>query len=59
MWRTKYREPILRQLLLSDPHSPGPQRANIVRNLDPWYAAFGARPGQDLYLTDEQRVRIW
>ncbi len=59
VWRTKYREPILRQLLLSDPHSPGPQRANIVRNLDPWYAAFGARPGQDLYLTDEQRVRIW
>ena len=59
VWRTKYREPILRQLLLSDPHSPGPQRANIVRNLDPWYTAFGARPGQNLYLADEQRVRIW
>jgi putative endopeptidase len=59
VWRTKYREPILRQLLLSDPHSPGMQRANIVRNLDPWYAAFGAKPGQKLYLTNEQRVRIW
>jgi putative endopeptidase len=59
VWRTKYREPILRQLLLSDPHSPGMQRANIVRNLDPWYAAFGAKPGQKLYLTNEQRIRIW
>ncbi len=59
VWRTKYREPMLRQLLLSDPHSPGPQRANVVRNLDPWYAAFGAKPGQKLFLTDDQRVRIW
>jgi putative endopeptidase len=59
VWRTKYREPMLRQLLLSDPHSPGPQRTDIVRNLDPWYAAFGPRPGQKLYLTNEQRVRIW
>ncbi|SEJ20595.1 endothelin-converting enzyme Metallo peptidase. MEROPS family M13 [Sphingomonas sp. OV641] len=59
VWRTKYRDPILRQILLSDPHSPGMQRANIVRNVDTWYEAFGARPGQKLYLNDEQRVRIW
>ncbi|WBH16393.1 M13 family metallopeptidase [Sphingomonas radiodurans] len=59
VWRTKYREPILRQMLLSDPHSPGMQRANVVRNLDPWYAAFGAKPGQKLFLDDQQRVRIW
>lgn len=59
VWRTKYREPILRQILLSDPHSPGPERANVVRNLDPWYAAFGAKPGQKLYLSDQQRIRIW
>jgi putative endopeptidase len=59
VWRTKYREPILRQILLSDPHSPGVQRANIVRNVDTWYDAFGARPGQKLYLTKEQRIRIW
>jgi putative endopeptidase len=59
VWRTKYREPMLRQLLLSDPHSPGMQRADIVRNLDPWYAAFDAKPGQKLYLSDQQRIRIW
>ncbi|ONF96005.1 M13 family metallopeptidase [Sphingomonas jeddahensis] len=59
VWRTKYRDQTLRQLLLTDPHSPGPERANVVRNLDPWYSAFGARPGQKLFLTDEQRIRIW
>lgn len=59
IWRTKYREPFLRQMLLSDPHSPGPERTNIVRNLEPWYQAFGVKAGQKLYLTNEQRVSIW
>ncbi len=59
VWRTKYREPILRQILLSDPHAPGMQRTNIVRNVDTWYDAFGARAGQKLYLTKDQRVRTW
>jgi putative endopeptidase len=59
VWRINYREPALRQRLLTDPHSPGEQRAAVVRNLDPWYAAFDVRPGQKLYLTSQQRVRIW
>ena len=59
VWRRNYREPNLRQRLLTDPHSPSEQRAAIVRNLDPWYPAFNVLPGQKLYLTPEQRVRIW
>jgi putative endopeptidase len=59
VWRNNYREANLRQRLLTDPHSPSEQRAAVVRNLDPWYAAFNPRPGQKLYLTPEQRVRIW
>ncbi len=58
-YRSKYREPTLRRVLLTDPHSPGEYRADIVRNLDPWYPAFDVKPGQKLYLTPEQRVRIW
>ncbi|MBX9814398.1 MAG: M13 family peptidase, partial [Sphingomonas sp.] len=42
VWRTKYRDAALQQQLVVDPHSPGDQRAAVVRNLDPWYAAFGA-----------------
>lgn len=59
VWRRNYREPNLRQRLLTDPHSPSEQRAAVVRNLDPWYSAFGVSPGQGLYLPPEQRVRIW
>ena len=59
VWRRSYREPNLRQRLLTDPHSPSEQRAAVVRNLDPWYPAFGVVPGQGLYLDPGQRVRIW
>ncbi len=59
VWRRNYREANLRQRLLTDPHSPSEQRGNIVRNMDPWYPAFGVQPGQKLYLAPAQRVRIW
>jgi putative endopeptidase len=59
VWRQKMREPTLVQLLLTDPHSPTRYRALVVRNLDPWYEAFGAKPGNKLYLAPEQRVRVW
>jgi putative endopeptidase len=59
VWRRKYREPNLRQRLLTDPHSPNPYRADIVRNMDPWYEAFKPQPGQKLYLAPADRVRIW
>ena len=59
VWRRNYREATLRQRLLTDPHSPSEQRGNIVRNMDPWYSAFKPTPGQKLYLTPDQRVRIW
>jgi putative endopeptidase len=59
VWRRNYREANLRQRLLTDPHSPSEQRANIVRNMDPWYKAFGIKAGQKLYLEPADRVRIW
>ncbi|MBV8685193.1 MAG: M13 family metallopeptidase [Alphaproteobacteria bacterium] len=59
VWRRNYREANLRQRLLTDPHSPSEQRAAVVRNLDPWYPAFGVQAGQRLYLPPAQRVRIW
>ena len=59
VWRSKQREAALRQALLSDPHSPGHQRVLTVRNLDPWYAAFGVKPGEASYLPPASRIRIW
>ena len=59
VWRRNYREANLRQRLITDPHSPSEQRVAVVRNLDPWYAAFGIEPGQKLYLAPPDRVRVW
>ena len=59
VWRRNYREANLRQRLITDPHSPSEQRVAVVRNLDPWYPAFGVQAGQRLYLAPDARVRIW
>lgn len=59
VWRSKEREQALRQALLTDPHSPGAQRVAMVRNLDPWYAAYGVKEGDALFLAPADRVRIW
>jgi len=59
IWRRNYREANLRARLMTDEHSPSIQRAWVVRNLDPWYGAFGAKDGQKLYLAPAKRVRIW
>jgi putative endopeptidase len=58
-WRTKYREPLLRRLILTDGHSPGEFRADTARNLDAWYQAFDVKPGEKLYLDPKTRVRVW
>ena len=59
VWRSKARPEAMRNQLMTDGHSPGPFRADTVRNLDPWYAAFDVRPGQSLYLEPAGRVRVW
>ncbi|HEY0270011.1 MAG TPA: M13 family metallopeptidase [Sphingomonas sp.] len=59
VWRTKYRDPILRQQLLTNPHSPGEQRTDEVRNKDLWYKAFDVKPGEKLYLPPADRVNVW
>jgi predicted metalloendopeptidase len=58
-WRTKMREALLRQRIVGDSHAPDEYRADAVRNLDAWYAAFGVKPGQALYLAPGERVRVW
>jgi len=58
-WRTKMREASLRRAVLTDGHAPAQYRTYIVRNLDGWYQAFDVKPGQELYLAPQDRVRIW
>jgi len=58
-WRNKLREPAMRRRIVTDGHAPGEYRADTVRNLDPWYAAFDVKSGQKLYLAPADRVRVW
>jgi predicted metalloendopeptidase len=58
-WRSKSREQVIRQQVLTDGHALDEYRADTVRNLDPWYAAFGVNPGERLYLAPADRVRVW
>jgi putative endopeptidase len=60
VWRTLYRDEALRNQVLTDPHSPAMYRVNgVVRNVDAWYAAFGVKEGDPLFLAPDKRVRIW
>jgi len=59
-WRGKVTDDFVKRQVVSDPHSPRQFRVNgVVRNIDAWYASFGAKPGERLYVAPDQRVRIW
>jgi putative endopeptidase len=59
-WRSKSRDAEMARRLATDPHSPAEFRCNgVLRNLPEFYAAFGVKEGDKLWLAPEQRVRIW
>ena len=60
VWRTLQRDDQLRQMLATNPHSPGAIRALApLRNVDAWYSAFDVKEGDANYIKPEDRVRIW
>jgi putative endopeptidase len=59
-WRNKSRDAEIARRLATDPHSPAEFRCNgVLRNLSEFYAAFGVKEGDKLWLAPEERVRIW
>ncbi|HEY6403219.1 MAG TPA: M13 family metallopeptidase [Blastocatellia bacterium] len=60
VWRGIERNDALRNLVLTNPHSPGAARGSIPeRNMDSWYAAFNVKNGDKLFIKPEDRVKIW
>ena len=60
IWRTKMRDDALRNLIKTDPHSPGMYRAYMpLQNVDAFYEAFNIVEGDAMYLKPENRVKIW
>jgi putative endopeptidase len=60
IWQSKYRDNALRTQVLSNEHAPAQFRViSATRNVDAWYDAFGAKPGDKYYLPPDQRVHLW
>lgn len=59
VWKEKRTEKSMLNQLRGGTHSPGQFRALAPRNHDAWYKAFDVKPDDALYLSEEDRVRIW
>jgi putative endopeptidase len=59
VWKGKARTEEAIRLLAIDPHSPQELRANAVRNVSEFHEAFGVKPGDALWLDEDERVRIF
>ena len=60
VWAGKLQPEAIRKQAASDPHSFRKYRVNgVVRNIDGWYAAFGIKPGDALFIPPDKRARIW
>ncbi len=59
VWKGKARPEEAVRLLAIDPHSPQEFRGNAVRNVTEFHEAFGVTPDDELWLPEEERVRIF
>jgi predicted metalloendopeptidase len=60
VWRGKVREAEAIQRIKTDPHAPPAVRGTApVVNQGGFYAAFGVKEGDKMYLPPERRVNIW
>ena len=58
--RIKWREQFIEMIIKSDPHAPDVFRVNgVVPNIDDFYATYGVKEGDKLYLPPAERIRIW
>ncbi len=60
IWKAKFREDYQIQLLAIDPHSPAEFRCNgVLANFDAFADYYNVKEGDDLWISPEQRVKIW
>ncbi len=60
VWREKNRDENVRVQIVTDPHSPDIHRVNgPLMNYAPFYAAFGIKEGDRMFLKPEERAKIW
>jgi putative endopeptidase len=59
-WKVLMREAYLKQMVATNPHSPGNFRAvGPLSNMQEFYDAFGVKEGDGMYRPANKRVNIW
>lgn len=60
IWRVKVRDEYMRTYVNTNSHSPAIWRVNgPLMNFDPFYTAYGIKPGDKNYKAPEERIKIW
>jgi putative endopeptidase len=59
-WKIMFRPEYLKQMVTTNPHSPGNFRANgPLTNMKEFYEAFDVKEGYKMYKPAEQRAEVW
>ena len=60
LWANNIRDEEIRSLTIGDVHSLGKNRVNVsLKNLTPFFEAFGITEGDAMYLPAQEQVIIW
>jgi putative endopeptidase len=60
LWAQNIREAEIRRLTQGDVHSIGENRVNVsIRNIAPFFEAFGIKDGDKMFRPESERVIIW
>ena len=60
LWAQNIREAEMRNLTSGDVHSLGENRVNVtLKNIEPFFKAFGIKDGDKMFRPAEERVIIW
>ena len=60
LWGQNVREAEMRNLTISDVHSLGKNRVNVsLKNIEPFFKAFGITEGDPMFRPESERIIIW
>lgn len=60
LWAGNVRDEEIRSLTTGDVHSLGKNRVNVsIRNIEPFFEAFGIKEGDKMFRPESERVIIW
>ena len=60
VWAANITDEEIRNLTKMDPHSLGRWRVNgALPHINAWYDAFNVKPGDKLYLPENERLKLW